>query len=296
MEFDLRQLEAFVSVVERGGFSAASSVVHLSQAAVSERIANLEHAIGMRLLDRSPRDVRATAVGSRFYSLAKQLLEHKEAIKLELFELQGVIRGALNVGASTIPGEYVLPSLLPRFLSLHPLVELNVLIHDTADVIAQVLKGDAELGIVGAAPKEKKLAVEKLWDDRLVLVVPTKHRLAGRKQVHPRELAQESIVMREQGSGMRKLLETVLEEHDIELPTVSVTLSSTTAIKEAVIAGLGIALLSERAIRREMQAGMLVGVQVRGLHFDRSLLLITQRRRTQSPLCRCFIDYLRQYR
>ena len=126
VEFDLRQLEAFVGVVESGGFGAASHVLHLSQAAVSERIANLENAIDMRLLDRHSREIRPTAVGQRFYTMARELLDHREAIYLELAELAGVVRGTMNIGASTIPGEYILPQLLPGFLKQHPLVELNV--------------------------------------------------------------------------------------------------------------------------------------------------------------------------
>ena len=135
MEFDLRQLEAFVSVVDNGGFGAASRVLHLSQAAVSERIANLENAIDMRLLDRHSREIRPTAIGRRFYVLARELLEHRNSIYLELAELAGVVRGILNIGASTIPGEYILPQLLPGFLSRHPSVVLNVQVSDSSVVM-----------------------------------------------------------------------------------------------------------------------------------------------------------------
>ena len=138
MDFDLRQLEAFVSVVDCGGFGAASRALHLSQAAISERIANLEKAIDMRLLDRGSREIQPTAIGSRFYTLACQLLEHREAIYLELAELAGVIRGTLNVGASTIPGEFILPQLLPGFFNAHPQVELHLQVSDSSAVMDQV--------------------------------------------------------------------------------------------------------------------------------------------------------------
>jgi DNA-binding transcriptional LysR family regulator len=294
MDFDLRQLQAFVTVVDHGGFGAASRTLHLSQAAVSERIANLEHAVGMRLLDRSKRSLRATAVGERLYALARQLLAQREAIRLELADLAGVVRGRLNIGASTIPGEYLLPGLLPRFCADYPRVELNMRIHDSAEIMDFVHAGEVELGLVGARPAAKHFTVEALWEDRLVLVVPADHRLAGRKRVPPGEIAREPFLMREPGSGTRKLLESVLAAGAVEPPRATVTLGSTSAVKEAVIAGLGVTLLSERAVRREVADGVLAALELQGLQFDRHFLLITDRNRTQSPLCKRFIQYLRE--
>jgi len=293
MEFDLRQLEAFVSVIEYGGFSAAAKALHLSQAAVSERVANLESGIGMRLLDRSPREVRTTSVGERFYMLARQLLEHKQAIGLELSELAGVIRGTLQIGASNIPGEYLLPSLLPRFCSEYPRVELNLRIHDSAEIMHYVHTGEVEVGLVGIQPVEKYFSVEPLWEDRLLLVVPVDHPLAGRKSVSVNDIGFNPFVMREQGSGTRKLLEEVLALSDIELPPVTAILGSTTAVKEAVIGGLGLTIMSERAVSKEVAAGILAAIELEGLKFQRNFHLITDKNRTQSPLCKRFIEYLR---
>ncbi|MBM2830490.1 MAG: transcriptional regulator, LysR family, partial [Gammaproteobacteria bacterium] len=202
-DFDLRQLHAFVSVVDNGGFGAASRHLHLSQAAVSERIATLEQAIGMRLLDRNPRGVQTTSVGNRFYTLARQLLEHKAAICLELSELSGAVRGSLHIGASTIPGEYVLPPLLPRFCAEYPNVELNIRIHDSTEVMEYVRNGEVEMGLVGARPADKHFTVEQLWEDRLLLVVPADHQLATRKRVGVNDIAKYPFIMREQGSGTR---------------------------------------------------------------------------------------------
>lgn len=293
MEFDLRQLEAFVSVIDNGGFSAAAKAIHLSQAAVSERVANLENAIGMRLLDRGPRVIRPTSVGTRFYTLARQLLEHKQAVSLELSELAGVVRGTLQIGASNIPGEYLLPPLLPLFHSQHPDIELFMRIHDSNEIMEYVHNGEVELGLVGAQPTENYFTVEQLWADRLVLVVPVQHRLAGRRRINVDEIINEPFIMREQGSGTRKLLELVLALRGIELPPATATLGSTTAVKEAVIGGLGVTIISERAVRKEVAAGILAAIELQGLKFERNFLLITDKSRTQSPLCKRFIEYLR---
>ena len=293
MNFDLRQLEAFVTIVDNGGFGAASRSLHLSQAAVSERIATLEHAIGMRLLDRNQRAIQTTSVGKRFYTLARQLLEHRQAINLELTELAGVVRGSLTIGASTIPGEYVLPPLLPQFCAEYPRIELNMRIHDSAEVMDYVHNGDVEIGVVGARPAVKHFIVEQLWEDWLLLVVPADHELANHKRVGVNDIAEYPFIMREQGSGTRKLMESVMGKGEIELPAVTVTLGSTTAVKEAVIAGLGITLISERAVRKEVAAGILAAIELQGLKFERNFLMITDKNRTQSPLCKRFIEYLR---
>jgi len=160
-------------------------------------------------------------------------------------------------------------------------------------VMDQVRSGKVDVGLVGARPADKQLQVEELWSDRLLLVVPAGHRLASRKRLRPDEIAEDTFIMREQGSGTRKLMEDVLVKHGIELVPVSVTLGSTTAVKEAVIAGLGITLLSERAVRREVDAGILAAVAITGLSFERNFLLITARNRTRSPLCKRFIEYLK---
>ena len=293
MEFDLRQLDAFVNVVDCSGFGAASRVLHLSQAAVSERIANLESAIGMRLLDRRSRDIQPTAVGRRFYTLARQLLEHRAAIYLELAELAGVVRGTLNIGASTIPGEYLLPQLLPGFLKDHPPVGLPVLVSARSQVMEQVRKGDVDFGLVGARPADQQFHSETLWSDRLLLVVPAGPRFAQRKRLRPEQVMGDPFIMREQGSGTRKLMEEVLASHHLEAIPATITLGSTTAVKEAVIVGLGITLLSERAVRKEVTAGVLAAIPIEGLRFERNFLLITDRKRTQSPLCKRFIEYLK---
>lgn len=293
MEFDLRQLQAFVEVVDRGGFSAAAQALHLSQAAVSERIANLEQGVGMRLLDRGARLTRPTSIGRRLYELARPLLAQREAIYLELAELAGVVRGTLVIGASTIPGEYVLPPLLSAFCAKHPLAELNIVINDSAAITDRVRAGELDAGVVGAKPADEKLHCESLWQDHLVLIVPAGHRLARRRQTRLDEIADEPFVMRERGSGTRQLMEHQLARRGVELRHHLLAVGSTTAVKQAVLAGLGVSLISERAVRAEVASGTLAVLTLTDIRFDRRFLLVTDPNRTPSPLCSRFVKYLK---
>jgi len=294
MDFDLRQLEAFIQIVDQGGFSAASRSMHLSQAAVSERIANLESGIGMRLLDRRPREVRMTAAGKHLYERANQLLEHRRSIYLELEELAGVVRGSLLIGASNIPGEYVLPQLLADFYETYPQVQLNISINNSDSIIEQVRHGDLDLGVVGAEPADERLLCEWLWEDELLLVVPAGHRLANKKRIKAEELVNEAFVSREPGSGTRQLMEARYAEQGLDAPVINIAVGSTTAVKEAVRSGLGISIISARAVQSEIKSGDLIAVDIQGMHFDRQFLLVTDPGKTASPLCTRFTQYLKQ--
>lgn len=294
MDFDLRQLEALVHVVEEGSFKAASNTLHLSQAAVSERIANLEHGVGLRLLDRLPREIRMTSAGQHLYERAKQLLGYRRTIYHELEELAGVVRGTLVIGASTIPGEYVLPRLLPNFFRIYPKTDLSINISNSEKITAEVRDGDLDLGVIGAEPADNRLHCEWLWKDQLKLVVPAGHRLTHRKQIKAEELAGETLIIREAGSGTRKLMESVFAGQGIDIPKSCVAVGSTTAVKEAILAGLGVSILSERAVQTEVNAGLLVAMNIHGMKFDRHFLLVTNPLKTPSPLCIRFMHYLKE--
>ena len=149
IDFDLRQLEIFSKVVELGSFSKAAEAVLLAQASVSERIATLEGAVGTRLLDRLGRQVVPTKAGELLYKHALLLLEMKRTASLEIEYFLGVKRGEVHMGASTIPGEYILPGLIGRFRKKFPLISVRLSIADTREIEDRVLGGDFELGIIG---------------------------------------------------------------------------------------------------------------------------------------------------
>jgi len=296
VDFDLRQLEIFCKVVELGSFTQAAEAVHLAQASVSERIANLERVVGAPLLDRLGRETVTTAVGQRLYERAVELLAAKRSISLEIEGLLGVERGTLLVGASTIPGEYILPERIARFRESSPGVLVRVLAGDSTEVIGMVERGDVELGFVGSASDRESLGFEPIWDDRLVLAVPAGHRLAGRKSIRVDQLRDEQFVMREPGSGTRQTIERALGESGSgEAPELAVVaeLGSTAAVKQAVVQGLGVSILSRRALDLEIASGAVRALRVQRLPLDRHVYLAVDERRTRSPICERFVEFLR---
>jgi DNA-binding transcriptional LysR family regulator len=295
IDFDLRQLEIFKKVVELESFSKAADAVHLAQASVSERIATLESQVGARLLDRLGRQVVPTKAGEVLYKHAVLLLEMKENACLEMQELLGVRKGMVRIGGSTIPGEYILPGVISRFHALHPLVTVDLSIGDTGQIERQVLSGEIELGVVGSKLTNRSLWFRELWKDQLVLAIPSTHRWSKRREISPHELFEEPFIMREEGSGTLRAIEYFLQRsHPKGADSLNVVayLGSSTAVKQGILSGFGVSILSSRALTTELKMGVLKGLKVKGLAMSRAFHLVKDKRRIASPLCQALSQFL----
>lgn len=295
---DLWRLNIFCKVVELRSFSKAASTVYLSQPTVSSHIKDLENHFECKLIDRLGREVVPTKAGQLLYGYAAKMIALKEDTERALAEFQGKIRGHLTIGGSTIPGGYVLPPLLGRFKKAYPDVTVTLTERDTAGIIQDTLEGRVELGIVGAKAGEVQLVQEKFMDDEMCLIVPTGHNWAIRGAVMMDDLEGEPFIMREPGSGTRKSIEQVLDKAGYRPSRLNVVaeMGSTEAVRQAIKAGVGVSILSECAVVDELTSGVLRKVGIEGLSFHRAFYLITHKHRTQSPLCRTFVQFLRQKR
>jgi DNA-binding transcriptional LysR family regulator len=291
---DLRRLEVFVKVAELGGFSRAAEALGLTQPTVSEHVRALEADLGVQLLDRLGRGAVTTPAGELLLGYARQVLalvaEARQAVDL----FQGRMRGTLAVGGSTIPGEYVLPPLIGRFRAKYSEVTVCLRIGSSRQVCAWVDEGLVEVGLVGAPPAGRTLVGRALMDDEMVVVVGPEHPWAGQPEVSLDELVAESLVVRERGSGSREALEQALASlgRDLGAFRVVAEMGSTQAVKRAVRAGLGVAVVSRRAVEDECRAGLLSCVTVRDLRVSRSFYLVVHRDRSRSPLAQAFLAFL----
>jgi DNA-binding transcriptional LysR family regulator len=295
IDFDLRQLEIFQKVVELGSFSKAAESVFLAQASVSERVATLENMVGVKLLDRLGRQVVPTKAGELLYKHALLLLDMKRTASLEMQGFLGVRKGSVHMGGSTIPGEYILPEVIRKFREEYPLITVNLTIGDSGGIEALVLEGALELGIVGSKSSHGSLIRRELWEDELVLAVPSGHRWAERKEVSVEELVEEPFILRHPGSGTRKIMDDYLRSRGlkgIETLNIAAHLGSSTAVKEGIKTGLGISILSSRALNTEQSAGMIKSMKIKGLSMVRKFYLIRDKRRIVSPLCQAMVDFL----
>lgn len=295
IDFDLRQLEIFCKVVDLKSFSKAAEAVFLAQASVSERITNLESMVGAKLLDRLGRQVIPTKAGKLLYKHANELLDMKKTACLEMENFLGIKKGVVHIGASTIPGEYILPKSIGLFNEKYPSILVMLTIADTDEIERRILHGDFDLGIVGSKSSHKSLTYHALWNDELVLAVPRNHRWGKKKEIDIKELSNEPFILREIGSGTLKIIEDYLDPSAskvIDSLQVIARFGSSTAVKEGIKAGLGVSILSSRAIETELETGSLKALKIKGLSLLRKFYLIMDKRRTVSPVCLAMLDFL----
>jgi DNA-binding transcriptional LysR family regulator len=289
---DLRRLEVFAKVAELGSFSRAAEALGLTQPTVSEHVRALEAELGVPLLDRLGRGTTPTRAGSLLLGYARRMLALSREARQALDQFQGRLSGELVVGGSTIPGEYLLPALIGRFKTLFPDISVCLLIGSSRQVTEWIEDGRAEVGVVGARPSPKSLVARELQADELVLVVPPAHAWAGKTEVMLAELKAEPLLVRERGSGSREALERALAEVNAALSGFRIAgeIGSTQAIKQAVRAGVGLALVSKRAVEDECRANLLHCLQVKDLRVSRAFYLVTHRDRSRSPLAQAFVE------
>lgn len=295
-DLDLHKLEIFYWVAELRSFSQAADLLSLRQPTVSAHIQELEQSVGGKLLYRIRGRVSLTPLGQLLAERAKNLLAFKRETVAAVELFHGTLSGELWIGGSNIPGEYFLPQRLGAFTKKYPAVRPILRIGDSAGIIDDLLDGKVELAVVGYKAEDSRLRFEKIWDDEMILAVPKDHPWGRRKSIQVADLKTEKFISRERGSGtlesMRQLLAKSGEPADAVL-TISMELGSTEAIKEAVLAGYGISILSRIAIRQELADGRLVEVPIRDLVMERGFYEVYHGRRPLHPNAQAFRDFLR---
>jgi DNA-binding transcriptional LysR family regulator len=254
----------------------------------------LEDELGVHLLDRLGRGAAPTRAGQLLLGYAQRMLTLAREARQAIDQFQGRLSGELIVGGSTIPGEYVLPALIGQFKAKQADISIVLLIGDSRQVSEWVDDGRVELAVVGARPGQRTLEARELMGDELVVVVPAEHAWARRQTVSLAEVKAEPMVVRERGSGSRQALEHALDESGTSLASFRLVgeMGSTQAIKQAVRAGLGISLISKRAVEDECKAGLVVCLNIAELEVRRAFYLVTHRDRTRSPLGLAFLTFL----
>jgi len=288
----IRQLEVFVALVEQGSFTKAARHLELSQSTVSGHMADLERRLGVRLVERERSGVRPTPAGRALLLPARQALQAERGARMAVQELSGLLRGTLVVGGSTIPASYILPALFGRFHKDHPGVSLRLLTGDSRDVLEQVRHATIEIGMIGSAPDVADVLSAKIGEDSLTLVAGSDHPLAGRVQVQAADLLQYAMVMREEGSGTRaataQALRKLLGPEGMAKLSIACEVGSAEAQKAAVRAGLGLAFVSNLAIKDDLSHGTLVALRLRGFDVRRSFHLISRAEDLLSPAAKAF--------
>ena len=287
-----RQFEIFLAVVRAKSFTRAAESLHLSQSTLSVHVAGLEHELGVRLFDRVGRTVTMTEAGRLLEGHAKRIATTVASVRDALDQLRGLQRGSLVIGASTTPGIYVLPAVVAAFWQKYPGVEVSLRIANSRLIEEQVRADEVDLGVVGGhVLRASDSCVAAGLLDELVLIVPPRHPWAKRGQIKPQELTDTPLLMREEGSATRQVMERALRQAGVKF-TPAMELDHVEAIKQAVMAGLGTAFVSINAIRGEVKTKRLCAVRLRGLRIRRHFHIIHNEARTLTASAVAFMTLL----
>jgi len=291
---NLKQLEVFLAVVETGSFSRAAEKTFITQSTVSQHISSLEKEFDLKLLDRTGKGVLPTEGGKIFLEHARQIVSQAREVPVAMKRFMGLEDASLKMGASNIPGNYLIPKAISSFLELYPGVTLTVWQGDSRETLDRLKSEEIEIGIIGTLFDEQSIDFHPLGWDKIVLTVKKNHPWSERKSITIQELLSERYVIREEGSGTEKTVREALVKAGIEPSELKVraSLGSNEAVKQAVVNGIGAAFISEMSIRKELAQGDVATVKVKGLTISRCFYLISRLKRNLSPPARAFADLL----
>jgi len=280
MLMETRHLQIFCAVYRTRSFTRAAEELFTSQPTISEHMKNLEDRLGCPLFDRLGRSIAPTAEADILYPRAVEILAELKRLESTLASSAKTVSGKIVIGASTIPGEYILPTRAAEFNNSYPDVSFEILIKDSGRIIEDVSGGRIYLGVVGVEMPSNKLEFSPLQSDELVLAAAAEWPIGD--TIDGSELAEHEFLARERGSGTGRNVEQFLTQIGISPADLKIraTLGSSTAIKEAVKSGLGVAVISKAAIHDELAGGRLKTIEIRNLSMKRSFYVVTPKRRT----------------
>lgn len=291
-----QQLQVFIAVAEKKNFSRAAEELHMTQPAISQYIRSFEESIGVRLLERTNKYVRLNTAGEIVYHHAKEITGLYSKMQNLVDDLANKASGPLSIGASYTFGEYILPRILSQLMKDYPSIEPKVTIGNTADIAGLVMTHQLDIGVIEGNFKEATpLLHENFADDVMYVVASPRHPLSNEtKRLSVGELADDMWLLREDRSGTREATETFFSQSGFQ-PARTMQFGSTQPIKESVEAGMGISLLSQWAIQKELQRGELCILPVKGTPFRRHFSIVTNSP-FQTKSLQVFIELLKQNR
>ena len=287
-----RQLQVFKSVFELNSYSRAGDMLGLSQPAVSNQIRQLEQALEQPLFEYVGRQLYSTATAKRLAQCIHTMFDEIQRFQDDLAEEKGLISGELTLVAVST-AQYVVPYLLRAYTSLHPNVTVNVKVMNRAAAIERLNENHDELIIMGMVPNDKPMFSIPFLNNELIAVAPQNHPLLTQQDVTLNTFLEHNLLLREAGSGSRLALELHCQKQRIRLQA-GMEIGSNDAIKHAVIAGLGVAVLPKLGILSELNLGTLLEVPMKDFPLRRSWCLIHPQGRHPTPAMRYFIDYIQQ--
>ncbi len=295
---NLKQLEAFVKIADTGSFSQAAKELYLTQPTISAHISSLEKELNSRLFVRNTKEVHLSENGKTLYNYAKQMLVLQKRIEDTFALNEEKEQQCITIAASTIPAQYILPEILVAFNEKYPEQQFKVVETDSAKVVEQVMNHTADVGFTGTALDKKVCKHIPFYQDELVVIAPNteKYKMLQKTQANATWIAEEKLIMREEGSGTRKEAEKLLKKIGVNTSKLNViaTMENPEAIKRAVASGMGISVISKLAAEEEMQKGSLLVLPITADGTKRDINVVYDRNLQPSKATMRFVKMVKE--
>lgn len=288
----LRQMQIFEAVVRLGGYTRAAEELHLSQPTVSMQIKKLSETIGYPLLEKIGNNLLTTAVGDEVYTTSKKILSSMVSLEESTTELEGVVKGPLRIAVITT-AKYFMPYLLGDFINRHPKVQPILKVTNRSRVLERLKSNEDDLLIMGQVPDEMAIEAHPFIDNELVVVASPKHPLTQCNNISLKQLSKERFLVRETGSGTRLAIERLFDEQGLKIQPY-MELGSSEAIKQAVMAGLGISVLSRHNLRLELAGNHISILDVKDFPLFYRWYAVHLKDKKLSLVSRTFLEFLLQ--
>ena len=286
---EIRQLRAFVAIAESGTFTAGALRVHVTQAAISMQIRQLENEVGAKVFVRAPRHVILTEAGEQLLRRARHILREHDAALDEIAELAGAERGRLRVGsASAMVLTDQLPAILAELRAQHPAAEIGVTSGTSEVLVDQILAGDIDIAFVSLPVDVRGIKTERLSEDQLVAIASPRHKLAKQRTISAYTLAGERLILGERGGNTRRLIDQFFAQAGVTLH-VAMELSRQQAIRRMVEADMGVGIVPLQSVIEEVENGKLVRWWIEGAQINWELGIAQLTGGYESPIMQTFI-------
>jgi DNA-binding transcriptional LysR family regulator len=286
----LRQLQVFESVARNLSHSRAAAELFLSQPAVSMQIKQAENAIGLPLFDQVGKKLYLTEAGRELLHYARSMLQLMQEMESVFSEMKGLEHGQLNISVVST-ANYFMPQLLAKFIQLHPKINVSLSVANRDAVIKQLSDNVADLAIMGQPPEGADMVSQPFMQNPLVVIAAPDHPLANQKKIQPRQLANETFLLRETGSGTRGVVERFFTSHKLSLPA-HMEMEPNEAIKQSVLARIGIGIISRHGIELELETKRLCILDVVGFPIVRDWHIVQRKSKRLSTAANEFLRFL----
>lgn len=293
MNFNL--FKTYIRVVETQNLSRTAEEFGFSQPAITKQIQALEEIYGVLLLERSGRKLKPTEAGEILYQYAREIVKILEKTEKAMEEAGEGNKGSLSLGASTIPGQYILPELIKKFKDNYPYMNICLDIADTEKIFNKVAERELDIGFVGGWINNRKIEGFPWLEDELMVIFPEGHKLAGLSKLNLEELLNERWIFREKGSGTRKAIEDLLMSKDVRKEDLNINMEagSTEAVLASVESGMGISMVSNWAIKKLDPQRKIKSLKLNEAKAKRSLYIIFPRQKARRKSVDKFLEFIK---